>query len=147
MRGWWQVVAVVVVTLCWGRGPRFADGFSCVCSLSECEELSEEDCPGEETVWDPCGCCRVCARVENEPCGGPYGFHGSCARGLECVVAAPATGKAVQDANSEGVCTPHVHHAILRNIIGDKSKVSPNLLGTILRCDSEATSFIASLIR
>nr|CAD7567650.1 unnamed protein product [Timema californicum] len=105
MRGWWHVVAVVVVTLCWGRGPRFADGFSCVCSLSECEELSEEDCPGEETVWDPCGCCRVCARVENEPCGGPYGFHGSCARGLDCVVAAPATGKAVQDANSEGVCT------------------------------------------
>jgi hypothetical protein len=84
---------------------RFVSGFSCVCSPSECEELSESDCPGGGTVWDPCGCCRVCARVENEPCGGPYGFYGSCAAGLECVVAAHATGKPVLAANSEGVCT------------------------------------------
>ncbi|XP_069696768.1 venom protein 302 [Periplaneta americana] len=80
-------------------------GFSCVCSPTECEELSESDCPGGGTVWDPCGCCRVCARVENEPCGGPYGFYGSCAEGLECVVAAHATGKPVLAANSEGICT------------------------------------------
>jgi hypothetical protein len=79
-------------------------GFSCVCSPSECEELSESDCPGGGTVWDPCGCCRVCARVENEPCGGPYGFYGSCAAELECVVAAHATGKPVLAANSEGIC-------------------------------------------
>jgi len=36
-------------------------------------------------VWDPCGCCRVCSRLEFEPCGGPDGFHGTCAAGLECV--------------------------------------------------------------
>ncbi|KAJ9579782.1 hypothetical protein L9F63_004567 [Diploptera punctata] len=84
---------------------RVVFGFSCVCSPSECEELSESDCPGGGTVWDPCGCCRVCARVENEPCGGPYGFYGSCAEGLECVVAAHATGKPVLAANSEGICT------------------------------------------
>jgi hypothetical protein len=84
---------------------RLVSGFSCVCSPAECEELSEEDCPGGGTVWDPCGCCRVCARVENEPCGGPYGFYGSCAEGLECVVAAHATGKPVLAANSEGICS------------------------------------------
>ncbi|XP_014251612.1 insulin-like growth factor-binding protein 7 [Cimex lectularius] len=70
-------------------------GFSCVCSPSECEPLAEDDCPpGVGTVWDPCGCCRVCARTENEPCGGPYGFYGTCGSGLECVVS---------DVMSEGV--------------------------------------------
>lgn len=70
-------------------------GFSCVCSPSECEPLAEDDCPpGAGTVWDPCGCCRVCARTENEPCGGPYGFYGTCGKGLQCVVS---------DVRSEGV--------------------------------------------
>lgn len=75
-------------------------GFSCVCSPSECEEVRESECPpGAGTVWDPCGCCRVCARTEGEPCGGPYGFYGSCAAGLECVVTDLLT------ENAEGVCT------------------------------------------
>ncbi|CAB3367860.1 Hypothetical predicted protein [Cloeon dipterum] len=55
-------------------------------SPGECEPLTEADCPrGSALVWDPCGCCRVCARLENEPCGGPDGFFGTCARGLQCV--------------------------------------------------------------
>jgi hypothetical protein len=59
----------------------------CVCSSpSECENLTDADCPtGSALVWDPCGCCRVCSRLEFEPCGGPDGFHGTCAAGLECV--------------------------------------------------------------
>jgi Insulin-like growth factor binding protein len=59
----------------------------CVCSSpAECEPLTDADCPdGAALVWDPCGCCRVCARLEFEPCGGPDGFHGTCAAGLECV--------------------------------------------------------------
>lgn len=97
--------AEVFVTVLLLFSARLVSGFSCVCSPSECEELSESDCPGGGTVWDPCGCCRVCARVENEPCGGPYGFYGSCAAGLECVVAGHATGKPVLAANSEGICT------------------------------------------
>lgn len=80
--------------------------FSCVCNPSECEAISEDDCPAKGgTVWDSCGCCRVCARVEGEPCGGPHGFYGSCAEGLECIVAAHASGKPVLGANSEGICT------------------------------------------
>lgn len=98
-------VAELFVTILLLFSAHYVSGFSCVCSPSECEELSESDCPGGGTVWDPCGCCRVCARVENEPCGGPYGFYGTCAVGLECVVAAHATGKPVLAANSEGICT------------------------------------------
>lgn len=78
-------------------------GFSCVCSPAECEDISEDDCPGG-TVWDPCGCCRVCARVENEACGGPYGFYGSCAKGLECVVSVLSSGKSVELASTGGTC-------------------------------------------
>ncbi|XP_022190712.1 venom protein 302 [Nilaparvata lugens] len=74
--------------------------FSCVCSPSECEEVRDSECPpGAGTVWDSCGCCRVCARTEGEPCGGPYGFYGACAAGLECVVTD------LQSDNAEGVCT------------------------------------------
>lgn len=73
---------------------------SCVCSLAECENVNESDCPnGAGTVWDSCKCCRVCARVENEPCGGPFGFSGSCAAGLECV------NLNFLDKNAAGVCT------------------------------------------
>ncbi|XP_073987905.1 crimpy [Rhodnius prolixus] len=85
----WRYTTLVLACL------HLALGFSCVCSPSECEPLTEEDCPpGAGTVWDPCGCCRVCARTENEPCGGPYGFYGTCGDGLQCVVS---------DVMSEGV--------------------------------------------
>lgn len=77
-----------------------ANRLSCVCSLAECENVNESDCPnGAGTVWDSCKCCRVCARVENEPCGGPFGFSGSCAAGLECV------NLNFLDKNAAGVCT------------------------------------------
>ena len=34
-----------------------------------------------------CGCRDdlVCAKAEGEPCGGLYGFSGSCAAGLKCL--------------------------------------------------------------
>ncbi|KAF7409810.1 hypothetical protein HZH68_004191 [Vespula germanica] len=62
-----------------------ARALSCVCSPLECDVLTDEDCPGGLT-WDPCRCCKVCARVEGEPCGGLFGFSGSCAVGLQCVI-------------------------------------------------------------
>ncbi|KAF7404870.1 hypothetical protein HZH66_003776 [Vespula vulgaris] len=62
-----------------------ARALSCVCSPLECDILTDEDCPGGLT-WDPCRCCKVCARVEGEPCGGLFGFSGSCAVGLQCVI-------------------------------------------------------------
>jgi len=32
-----------------------------------------------------CGCCKVCAKVENEKCMGLWGIHGKCDKGLHCV--------------------------------------------------------------
>ncbi|KAE8748238.1 hypothetical protein FOCC_FOCC005077 [Frankliniella occidentalis] len=87
----------------------------CVCSPGECEPLDEEQCPGG-AVWDACRCCRVCARVEDEPCGGVHGFHGACAQGLQCVV----KGRPIREAHEEGICTSVV--ILLERIKGDKER-------------------------
>ncbi|XP_018354526.1 PREDICTED: cysteine-rich motor neuron 1 protein, partial [Trachymyrmex septentrionalis] len=78
-----------------------ARALSCVCSPLECDVLTDEDCPGGLT-WDPCRCCKVCARVEGEPCGGLFGFSGTCAVGLQCVIMNLLTRSREVD---EGVCT------------------------------------------
>ncbi|XP_019636635.1 PREDICTED: venom protein 302-like [Branchiostoma belcheri] len=36
------------------------------------------------TVSDVCGCCRRCAKVEGETCGGLWNMDGRCAVGLFC---------------------------------------------------------------
>ncbi|XP_032669006.1 cysteine-rich motor neuron 1 protein-like isoform X1 [Odontomachus brunneus] len=78
-----------------------ARALSCVCSPLECDVLTNEDCPGG-LIWDPCRCCKVCARVEGEPCGGLFGFSGSCAVGLQCVIMNLLSRTREMD---EGVCT------------------------------------------
>ena len=49
------------------------------CDESKCEE--PKSCPGS-IVLGICGCCFMCARQRNESCGGVYGLHGACDRGL-----------------------------------------------------------------
>ncbi|XP_014205357.1 cysteine-rich motor neuron 1 protein [Copidosoma floridanum] len=80
-----------------------ARALSCVCSPLECDPLTKDDCPGGLT-WDPCKCCRVCARVEGEPCGGLFGFSGRCAVGLQCLIKnlVPHPRDSAVD---EGICT------------------------------------------
>ncbi|OAD59117.1 hypothetical protein WN48_09427 [Eufriesea mexicana] len=51
-------------------------------------------------------CCKVCARVEGEPCGGLFGFSGSCADGLQCVIKNLLPNTREVD---EGVCTSMIH--------------------------------------
>lgn len=52
-------------------------------------------------------CCKVCARVEGEPCGGLFGFSGSCAVGLQCVITNLLPRSREMD---EGVCTSEYLH-------------------------------------
>ena len=35
---------------------------------------------------DSCGCCPVCAKAEDEVCGGPWNIEGRCAYDLKCLV-------------------------------------------------------------
>lgn len=47
------------------------------------------NCKGGYTVG-VCGCCRVCAKLENEQCGGDYNYLGRCDKGLVCEALPPA---------------------------------------------------------
>lgn len=49
-----------------------------------------------------CRCCKVCARVEGEACGGLFGFSGTCAVGLQCVIVNLLPRSREMD---EGICT------------------------------------------
>lgn len=61
-----------------------SSSMKCICD-GNCERVEESECPWGLTL-DVCACCFICARGENEPCGGP---SGNCAIGLTCEL--PAT--------------------------------------------------------
>ncbi|XP_058458051.1 cysteine-rich motor neuron 1 protein-like isoform X2 [Malaya genurostris] len=69
------------------------NALKCVCNPSECDVVRSEDCPGKGyIVWDPCRCCKVCARTVGEACGGPGDFSGTCEPHLSCVSKIPFGG-------------------------------------------------------
>jgi hypothetical protein len=78
----------------------------CVCDGS-CEHLRAKDCPFGLT-FDMCRCCLVCARGEDEPCGGALG---NCAIGLHCInkeddgVNETSVGGAAGIKDDQGRCT------------------------------------------
>lgn len=75
--------------------------FVCLpCDESRCEE--PKNCPGG-VVLDICGCCFMCARQRNESCGGFFGLHGACDRGLRCVIRPPLHGDSLTEYEA-GVC-------------------------------------------
>ncbi|XP_055531472.1 cysteine-rich motor neuron 1 protein-like isoform X2 [Wyeomyia smithii] len=68
----------------------------CVCNPAECDVIRSEDCPGKGfMIWDPCRCCKVCARTIGEACGGPGDFSGTCEPHLSCVSKAPFGGPGI----------------------------------------------------
>lgn len=42
-------------------------------------------CESGMYTYDECGCCLTCAKSELQPCGGPNGVGGKCAKGLSCL--------------------------------------------------------------
>nr|QMS43288.1 neuroparsin [Grapholita molesta] len=75
---WLAMVAVVMVAVAGA-----VRGWDCVCNPSECEGLEPSGCPGQGyVVWDPCRCCKVCARTLGEDCGE---FKGTCEPKLQCI--------------------------------------------------------------
>merc|ERR1711976_559697 len=53
------------------------------CGLYPCE--TPVCCPSGELTLDVSGCCPVCAKAENELCGGPWNINGNCAKDLNCL--------------------------------------------------------------
>lgn len=94
-------VSVTRIFLWTSFGCILASALTCgPCNKSEC--ISEpNNCTGGYTL-DVCECCKVCAKLVNETCGGKYNLEGNCGEGLECAlvskIGAPITG------NEVGIC-------------------------------------------
>ena len=75
--------------------------FSCrVCDSVARQSCQKPKCDSENSfVLDPCNCCEVCGRKENESCGGLYGVGGKCSPGLPCV-----TQSGNENYDKSGVC-------------------------------------------
>ncbi|XP_022243733.1 venom protein 302-like [Limulus polyphemus] len=57
---------------------------SCLqCDKSTCKNHSKNCSVG--FTDDACGCCKVCAKAEGEPCGGEWNKEGFCGSRLTCV--------------------------------------------------------------
>ncbi|XP_037939098.1 cysteine-rich motor neuron 1 protein [Teleopsis dalmanni] len=71
-------------------GSRVVNGLKCYCNPKECDVIRSLDCPGKGLmIWDPCKCCRICAKTLGETCGGPGEFSGRCEPPLQCVTKLP----------------------------------------------------------
>ncbi|KAG8583590.1 hypothetical protein GDO81_008476 [Engystomops pustulosus] len=100
--GLWHLVLVALALL-----PASSRALVCLpCDESKCEE--PKNCPGS-IVLGICGCCFMCARQKNESCGGVYGLHGACDRGLRCVIRPPLNGDSITE-YEVGVCEGFILH-------------------------------------
>ncbi|XP_055349690.1 uncharacterized protein LOC129596438 [Paramacrobiotus metropolitanus] len=67
---------------------RDINGLQCPpCAKMFCPRKSRLMCKGGLSL-DVCQCCAVCAKVENEQCGGKGNYFGTCDAGLYCSYAA-----------------------------------------------------------
>ncbi|XP_033101127.1 cysteine-rich motor neuron 1 protein-like isoform X2 [Anneissia japonica] len=72
---------IVLLTISLSLLSRLSFGLSCEpCYERECVRPI---CKGG-LVFDVCNCCPVCAKIEGEKCGGPWGLFGTCDDGLHC---------------------------------------------------------------
>jgi len=102
-----HILLVVISTL----GP--ALGYDlCTCNQLTCP--TPENC-SHGTALDQCGCCPVCARGVNEPCGAGAQGPGVCASGLQCVFDA-RPGDLVTG-NEHGTCRGRITGAFLSSAL------------------------------
>ena len=81
-----------------------AHSLSCLpCDMQRCTPKYKLKCKGG-LVNDVCGCCKTCAKIIGEECGGVFGIYGTCDDGLECITYDPETGLSSLD--QKGICVP-----------------------------------------
>ncbi|XP_078587589.1 insulin-like growth factor-binding protein-like 1 [Branchiostoma floridae x Branchiostoma japonicum] len=56
------------------------------CGECDRDACAKPDCGVEIRMPDECGCCEVCARLEDQTCGGKDWSEGRCASGYHCSV-------------------------------------------------------------
>ncbi|XP_030369778.1 uncharacterized protein LOC115620602 [Scaptodrosophila lebanonensis] len=83
-------VCCYLLTMAAAGSNNVVNGLKCYCNPKECDVIRALDCPGKGLMlWDPCKCCRICAKTLGESCGGPGGFSGQCEPPLQCVTKLP----------------------------------------------------------
>lgn len=58
---------------------------SCPANCSDVVCHNPTNCTGS-MVPDDCNCCKRCAKIEGETCGGKLNMYGPCDKGLKCVL-------------------------------------------------------------
>lgn len=100
---WTASVTLLISSLVLTQYSRAGGGVSALscaaCDPSLCPGTG--DCTGG-LVLDICHCCQVCARTENQKCGGMWGILGKCDRHLHCFISQVDGHPIVGD--EEGVC-------------------------------------------
>ncbi|CAG5124469.1 unnamed protein product, partial [Candidula unifasciata] len=93
------LISSVVLTQ-YSRSGSGVAALSCAaCDPTLCPDTS--DCTGG-LVLDICRCCQVCARTENQRCGGMFGILGKCDGHLHCFIS-PVDGRPITG-DEEGIC-------------------------------------------
>ena len=83
-----------------------AHSLSCLpCDMQKCTPEGKllRKCKGG-LVIGICRCCKVCAKIIGEECGGLFSIDGTCDVGLECITYDPETGLSSLD--QKGICVP-----------------------------------------
>ena len=71
------------------------------CSTKDKIVIARDGCLGG-VVYERCGCCKVCAKVEGESCAGHYLSEGLCDENLRCTVSEKLSQRG--ELNETGIC-------------------------------------------
>jgi len=72
---------------------RSTEGLSCPPGARSGPSSTPVCCLSGYLTTDACGTREVCAKAENDMCGGPWNTRGRCARNLQCLVRCPCFAK------------------------------------------------------
>ena len=102
----WVLCALVCLSICSHFTARAAWDCPPCSKMSPCSRdddvvKARDACVGG-VVYEPCGCCKVCAKVEGESCAGPYVSEGRCDGDLRCTVSEELSLKG--KLNETGIC-------------------------------------------
>eukprot|EP00095_Tigriopus_kingsejongensis_P005107 maker-scaffold161_size295871-snap-gene-1.36 protein:Tk05107 transcript:maker-scaffold161_size295871-snap-gene-1.36-mRNA-1 annotation:"cysteine-rich motor neuron 1 protein" len=76
----WQYICLVAIL---ALSLDQSQSLSCIpCNVTPCE--TPACCESGTFTSAVCGCCQVCAKPENDSCGGPWRTSGVCGDGLSC---------------------------------------------------------------
>ncbi|KAM5141185.1 cysteine-rich motor neuron 1 protein-like isoform 1-T2 [Mantella aurantiaca] len=116
-----SVLLLLIVCVCWTQANA---AYNCTaCDKRICQPYNTP-CPGHVAI-DPCGCCKHCAKLRFQVCGGADWEFGYCDRGLRC---ANITGTELVEIPDTGICKEFPGESIV-NYFEDDDENCPEQSG------------------